>query len=495
MKPTKTILAFCRVSSKEQQEEGVSLEVQREAIEFHCSRKGWKVLRLFCVAESAKSSEVRKVFNEMLAYAEQHAGQVDGIVFKSVDRATRNTEDLARLEALWDKHRIDVFIVDGDLRMSDLGNSLTIGIQGLMARHENLRNARKVREARERLHREGRMGHKAPFGYQNYRIGKQAYVRVHEENGPKVRRIFEVYAYENISVRDLIRRLAAEGIVYTDRYPRFNSSKLYKILMDRTYLGEIPTQHGWLQGVHDPLIDELTFARVQSRLGQRHYTKHDVAYAGLIRCGHCERKITGERVKRGERRYTYYRCSGYNADGHPRVRLREADVEGEVLAFLKSLRFEDPELRDWFRDALRARTKELQENSEARRSRMRAALTRVEKQEDALFRMRLNEEITQEEFAVQRDRLRGEKLSIEKELVFESADHEEKSDAAVKAFELAERLAATWVRADVPTRRMILEITALNMVLDGANLVITGRTPFDLLVQMGEEGNGRSERI
>lgn len=339
------------------------------------------------------------------------------------------------------------------------------------------------------------MGHKAPYGYQNYRIGKQAFVRIHDENGPKVRRIFEIYAYENVSVRDLIRRLASEGIVYTDRYPRFNSSKLYKILMDRTYIGEIPTQHGWLPGVHDPLVDELTFARVEARLGQRHYTKHDVAYAGLIQCGHCDRKVTAERITRGDRNYTYYRCSGYNADGHPRVRLRESDVEREVLAFLKSLRFEDPELRDWFRDAIRARATEMQGDSEARRSRMRAALARVEKQEDALFRMRLNEEITAEEFAAQRNRLRAEKLSIDKELTLASVDHEVKSDAAVKAFELADRLAATWLMADTAVRRMILDVTALNIVLNDASLDIAAASPFDLLLVGAEDGNGRSERI
>ncbi len=431
----------------------------------------------------------------MLAHAEQHAAQVAGVVFKSVDRATRNTEDLARLEALWNKHHIDVFIVDGDLRMSDLGNSLTIGIQGWMARHENLRNARKVREARERLHREGRMGHKAPFGYQNYRIGKQAYVRVHEDNGPKVRRIFEIYAFENISVRDLIRRLAAEGITYTDRYPRFNSSKLCKILMDRTYVGEIPTQHGWLPGVHESLIDELTFARVQARLGQRHYKKHDLAYAGLIQCGHCQRKITGERIKRGERRYTYYRCSGYNTEGHPRVRLREADVERQVLAFLKGLRFEDSQLRDWFRDAIRARTATIEAETKERRARARAALTKVEKREEGLLSLRLDREISSEEFATQRDRLRAQRLELEQELAHESIDHDEKCDAAVKAFELADRLAATWVTADVPTRRMILDITTLNMVLNDASLEITAASPFDLLLVGAEDGNGRTERI
>ena len=132
---------------------------------------------------------------------------------------------------------------------------------------------------------------------------------------------------------------------------------------------------------------------------------------------------------------------------------------------------------------------------EDRRARVRAALTKAEKREEGLLSLRLDGEISPEEFAIQRDRLRSQRLELEKELAHESVDHDEKCDAAVKAFELADRLAATWVTADVPTRRMILDITALNMVLDGASLVITGRSPFDLLVRQGEEGNGRSERI
>lgn len=125
MKPTKFVIAFCRVSPGPQVDAG-SLDTQRETIELHCSCNGWKVLRLFCVAGSTRSPEVRRVFNEMLAYAEQHAGQVDGIVFKSVDRVTRNAEGFAPLEALWNKHQIDVIFVDGDLRMS---RALNLGVQ------------------------------------------------------------------------------------------------------------------------------------------------------------------------------------------------------------------------------------------------------------------------------------------------------------------------------------------------------------------------------
>lgn len=42
---------------------------------------------------------------------------------------------------------------------------------------------------------------------------------------------------------------------------------------------------------------------------------------------------------------------------------------------------------------------------------------------------------------------------------------------------------------------MILDITALNTVLNDATLDITPASPFDLLLLGAEDGSGRSERI
>ena len=50
-------------------------------------------------------------------------------------------------------------------------------------------------------------------------------------NAPKVRRIFELFAYHGCTLDMLIERLAAEGIVYRDAMPRFPRSTLHAILM------------------------------------------------------------------------------------------------------------------------------------------------------------------------------------------------------------------------------------------------------------------------
>lgn len=381
------------------------------------------------------------------------------------------------------------------MRMSNTDESTMIAMLGLMARGENIKYGQRIAKYRRDLLEEGRMGHRAPWGYRNHREGKQAFVSPHPQHAWKVARIFEIYTTEDLTLRDLIKRLRSEGITYSEKYPNFNSSKLHKILQDRTYLGELPSKHGWFPGKHEPLVDEATFLRASSKLGRLHYRKHESYLAGLISCGHCGRTVTVERIRRGERRYAYYRCSGYNSPGHPRTRLNEAKVEHQIESFLKSLRQDDRELQDWFRTAIRARTESLQVEIERRRAQMREAQTRCEKDEHSLLQMRLRDLISDDEFCRERDRLRSERADIAEQLEEESLDHEERCDAALKAFELADRLAETWVRGDPVIRRLILETTALELVLGDVSIAVTARSPFHLLARGREGEDGRSERI
>ena len=156
----------------------------------------------------------------------------------------------------------------------------------------------------------------------------------------------------------IIERLAAEGIVYKDSQPRFPRSTVHAILHDRAYIGEILHKGQWHPGKHKPLVDRETWDRTEALLGGQVYRTHELTYAGdLIKCGHCGHPITGERktkpVKGGERDYVYYRCVKYNAKGHPRIRLTEADLDQQMLALFAKLRIEDQEVRDWVLRVLR----------------------------------------------------------------------------------------------------------------------------------------------
>src|SRR5207302_711163 len=135
--------------------------------------------------------------------------------------------------------------------------------------------------------------------------------------------------------------LAREGVSYTDAQRAWPRSKVHKLLRDRAYIGEIFYQGHWHPGTHQPIIDRVTWDKVQVLMGEKVYKSHELTYAGeLIRCAHCGAPVTGESIikKSTGKEYVYYRCSKYTAQGHPRVRLTQAELDEQVQAILARIK-------------------------------------------------------------------------------------------------------------------------------------------------------------
>jgi hypothetical protein len=67
---TKRFVALARVSSREQEREGFSLDVQESALKAYASRVGGQIIKMYRIAETASKSDERKTYkaNE-LTYA------------------------------------------------------------------------------------------------------------------------------------------------------------------------------------------------------------------------------------------------------------------------------------------------------------------------------------------------------------------------------------------------------------------------------------------
>ncbi|AMV17403.1 recombinase family protein [Planctomyces sp. SH-PL14] len=96
----KRFVALARVSSREQEREGFSLEVQEEALRRYALQHGGEIVRFFKIAETASKTDERKAFRELVRYAKQNAPGLDGLLFYKVDRAARNLFDYVELERL-----------------------------------------------------------------------------------------------------------------------------------------------------------------------------------------------------------------------------------------------------------------------------------------------------------------------------------------------------------------------------------------------------------
>ena len=197
--------------------------------------------------------------------------------------------------------------------------------------------------------------------------------------------------------------------------------------------------------------------------------------------------ITGERktkmTKSGEREYMYYRCTQYHKGDHPRIRLTERQLDSQMLAIFDSLRVEDDEFRDTFREQLRQATNWDQDSAISKVAQLQEELASVRHQQKRLTNHLLLEEIDPTTYAQTARDLRDREAELKLEIDVADRGRHEIIDIAVKAFELSQSLRAKWVTADYAAKRRILEIVCLNCTLDDVNLCATMRKPFDLLAK------------
>ena len=77
---------YCRVSTKDQLE-NFSIETQEKACRDYCERNGYRVLRVFREAASAKTSNSpRPEFQAMLAHCRKHSEDIGAVVIYAISR-------------------------------------------------------------------------------------------------------------------------------------------------------------------------------------------------------------------------------------------------------------------------------------------------------------------------------------------------------------------------------------------------------------------------
>ncbi len=495
----KRFVALARVSSREQAREGFSLEVQEDALKRYAVQAGGEIVQFYKVAETASKGDERKTFKTLIAYAKANAGVLHGLLFYKIDRASRNLFDYVELERLESEYGLAFISVSQPTENTPAGRMMRRTLANVASFYTE-QQAQDVKEGLARRVKEGWFVGKAPYGYRNVRKDGRGLSEIDPQAAANVARIFQLYAYEPLTLDALKARLEKEGLTYRDAAPAFTRSKLHALLTDRSYLGEIPFKGQWYPGKQPPIVDRATWDRVQSLLAGHIYHAHQMTYAGdLIACGHCGRVVTGERkikrAKRGDREYVYYRCSGYSVSGHPRARVTEAELDWQVLAVFDRMKVADPEVVEWFRAVLVAQTRDVQSDDRARRAELQRQASLLAEQQNRLLNALLAETIDQSTFATKATELRDRLGAIKLQLDVVDRSREETAGLAVKAFELSQTLRERWLVADYAAKRRILEIVALNYTLEDATLVPEMRKPFDALAEGLLSAKSRGERI
>jgi site-specific DNA recombinase len=354
-KPKVRCAVYCRKSSEEGLEQSFnSLDAQREACAAYIDsqrHEGWLALddRYDDGGYSGGTLE-RPALRRLIKDIE--AGRVDTVVCYKIDRLSRSLTDFAKLVDVFERNRVTFVSVTQSFCTTTSMGRLTLNILLSFAQFERELAGERIRDKFAASRRKGIfMGGHPPLGYD---VSDRKLV-INPTEAELIRMIFRRFL-DLGSALLLIRELNAQGHrtkswttqagTFREGRP-FDKGTLYKILRNRTYLGEAVHKGTSYQGEHESIIDRATWDRVHEvlatnakRRGNEARARTPAPLRGLMRCTHCSSAMTPTHTRRRGRLYRYYICLGASRRGHDTCPVRSiaaSEVEGLVLGQVRRM--------------------------------------------------------------------------------------------------------------------------------------------------------------
>ncbi|AXI55457.1 hypothetical protein C1J05_13925 [Sulfitobacter sp. JL08] len=268
----------CAIYTRKSTQEGLeqdfnSLDAQHEACAAYIlsqKHEGWTELsNRYDDGGFSGGSMDRPGLTQLLE--DVRGGRIDIIVVYKVDRLTRSLADFAKMVDVFERAGVSFVSVTQAFNTTSSMGRLTLNVLLSFAQFEREVTAERIRDKVAASKRKGMwMGGSVPMGYD---VVEKA-LEVNETEACAIRMIFAEYLTTG-SVRQLSARLNDMGVVSkrrTDRHGRgsggeaFSRGALYHILRNPIYIGKTRHKGELYDGLHEAIIDEETWQRVQALL-------------------------------------------------------------------------------------------------------------------------------------------------------------------------------------------------------------------------------------
>lgn len=261
---SKRCAVYCRVSSDERLDQSFnSIDAQREAgIAYVASQKteGWELVSDFYEDPGFSGGNMERPGLKRLLKDIQ-AGKIDIVVVYKIDRLSRSLADFAKMVEVFDNHMVSFSSVTQQINSATSMGRLMLNVLLSFAQFEREVTGERIRDKIAASKRKGMwMGGSVPLGY---RVENRA-LHIEPQEAELVQRIFEQFIAEQ-STTKIVKELNEQGI-QTKRKKAFCKQSIYKILHNRTYIGEISHKGESFPAQHQGLIDPITWERTHAIL-------------------------------------------------------------------------------------------------------------------------------------------------------------------------------------------------------------------------------------
>lgn len=269
-------VAYLRVST-EAQTEKYGLDMQKQKILEYCDCEGIIIDRWYIDGGYSGSKLDRPEIQRLLSDAKR--GDIGKVFVYKLDRLSRDTVDtLNLLNKTLPEYGVQLISMTEEIRTDNPMDKVMVTMNAAMNQYE--REVIKMRMQagmRERVKKGLWMGGgRVPWGY--YYDRNDGILHPDPERAEMVRNAYKMYL-DGYSCDNISKILGFKG-----------ERIVIQILNRKSNIGIIEYKGEEYKGLHEPIVDEEIFYRVQELMKKRStnsYVNHDNMLTGLCWCGHC----------------------------------------------------------------------------------------------------------------------------------------------------------------------------------------------------------------
>jgi DNA invertase Pin-like site-specific DNA recombinase len=196
--------AYCRVSTKMQSRDGLSLQTQKEKIQAYCVYKNIQLVELYEDAGISGKSMDRPALQKLLA----DMTKAEYVIVCDLYRLGRNTMESLYMLNLFIDQGIYFVCLNPDMDFSTPFGELIYTFISALGRMERRNISMNVSANMQRISREGKLRSRCPFGWKF--VGKEKDLQPIKEQQDTLCKILKLYD-EGVKIAVIARKLNEDG--------------------------------------------------------------------------------------------------------------------------------------------------------------------------------------------------------------------------------------------------------------------------------------------
>ncbi len=337
-------IGYVRVSTKDQEETGISIEAQREMCAEAIKSSPYQFLKIIYDRGLSAGTLNRRGVKEVIQLIESK--KIAAIYTVHTDRIARNLEDHIFLRKLCNKNDIELIGITQPKYENNASGKASDNVLATFSEYFKDLTSEKVKDTLYAKANAGFFPGHAPAGYKNIDnpdpLTKDMAKRVMMIDpimAPIVKELFVLYSTGNYNVYTLNDLMYQKGFT-NKKGKKYPPQRVYDLLRNRVFVGEVKWGEGYCKkGKHELFIPESLFNRVQAVLSSHNGNrckrrKYEWLLAGYLRCPLHNCKYTAEWHL--QKKLAYYHCTNRTGCGKY---YEQVEMENDIADKFKDLEF------------------------------------------------------------------------------------------------------------------------------------------------------------